>query len=82
MMSAINFPKGGCFFFFSTRLGFVNWWGSARIACGLDLKGNLIFTHFFFFFFKFLSIFITLREFILIYINLIILESFKQAEKM
>jgi hypothetical protein len=80
MMSAINLPKGGCFFF-STGLGFVNWWGSARIACGLDLEGNLIFTHFFFFF-KFLSIFITLREFILIYINLIILESFKQAEKM
>jgi hypothetical protein len=78
MMSAINFPRGGCFFFL-TGLGFVNWWGSARIACGLDLKGNLIFT---LFFFKFLSIFITLREFILIYINLIILESFKQAEKM
>jgi hypothetical protein len=81
MMSAINFPRGGCFFFFLTGLGFVNWWGSARIACGLDLKGNLIFT-LCFFFFKFLSIFITLREFILIYINLIILESFKQAEKM
>jgi hypothetical protein len=46
-MSAINLPKGGCFFF-STGLGFVNWWGSARIACGLDLKGNLIFSHFFF----------------------------------
>jgi hypothetical protein len=79
MMSAINFPRGGCFFFL-TGLGFVNWWESARIACGLDLKGNLIFTHFFFF--LFLSIFITLREFILIYINLIILECFKQAEKM
>jgi hypothetical protein len=79
MMSAINFPRGGCFFFL-TGLGFVNWWGSARIACGLDLKGNLIFTHFFFFlrFFQYLL----LREFILIYINLIILESFKQAEKM
>jgi hypothetical protein len=53
--------------------------GSARIACGLDLKGNLIFTHFFF---KLLSEFITPTEVILFYIYLIILESFKQAEKM
>jgi hypothetical protein len=81
MMSAINFPRGGCFFFFLKGLGFVNWWGSARIACGLDLKGNLIFTHFFFFFLSFFQ-YLLLREFILIYINLIILESFKQAEKM